>query len=332
MIVVCDDKLDELRLAAEQRSGAMPSTRIDPTVKAEMDSMLSSKSHAQLVVLQDQVRAKLRSGEMIDVEYWEGLLKSIVVWRAKAKLRDAHELVLANRIDYLRKKQRKDAERMQEELLAQMEDDQAVHAEERGGGADADVAQRADAASSFEAEWDSSMEPRSFLQQDLPYEERQLETTDPDEDRAALIVARRRIMQATFVPRTRKQVARPADAEVKGEDMELQMWKEEQAADMDVEEEVFDAAEELMETNYKWEDKYRPRKPRYFNRVHTGYEWSRYNQVSSSATLCVVFVGFSLCSLRSRRRTTTASRIRRRRSCRGTRCAACCRDTSAAPR
>lgn len=29
---------------------------------------------------------------------------------------------------------------------------------------------------------------------------------------------------------------------------------------------------------YTWEDKYRPRKPRYFNKVHTGYEWNKYNQ------------------------------------------------------
>lgn len=27
-----------------------------------------------------------------------------------------------------------------------------------------------------------------------------------------------------------------------------------------------------------WHDKYRPRKPKYFNRVHTGYEWNKYNQ------------------------------------------------------
>lgn len=28
-----------------------------------------------------------------------------------------------------------------------------------------------------------------------------------------------------------------------------------------------------------YSDRYRPRKPRYFNRVHTGYEWNRYNQM-----------------------------------------------------
>eukprot|EP00954_Amorphochlora_amoebiformis_P022242 1351943-Amorphochlora_amoeboformis.AAC.1 len=29
---------------------------------------------------------------------------------------------------------------------------------------------------------------------------------------------------------------------------------------------------------YWWHDKYRPRKPRYFNRVRTGFEWNKYNQ------------------------------------------------------
>merc|ERR1719453_3003708 len=29
---------------------------------------------------------------------------------------------------------------------------------------------------------------------------------------------------------------------------------------------------------YMWTDKYRPRKPRYFNRVKTGYDWNKYNQ------------------------------------------------------
>ena len=34
----------------------------------------------------------------------------------------------------------------------------------------------------------------------------------------------------------------------------------------------------LLTQVYWWHDKYRPRKPKYFNRVHTGYEWNKYNQ------------------------------------------------------
>jgi hypothetical protein len=57
------------------------------------------------------------------------------------------------------------------------------------------------------------------------------------------------------------------------------MYRAEAERDMDEEEEIFNI-EEMIENpvTYSWEDKYRPRKPRYFNRVHTGYEWNKYNQ------------------------------------------------------
>lgn len=35
---------------------------------------------------------------------------------------------------------------------------------------------------------------------------------------------------------------------------------------------------DLPQRHYEWEDKYRPRKPRFFNRVKTGFEWNKYNQ------------------------------------------------------
>ena len=34
----------------------------------------------------------------------------------------------------------------------------------------------------------------------------------------------------------------------------------------------------LDKRHYEWEDKYKPRKPRFFNRVKTGFEWNKYNQ------------------------------------------------------
>jgi len=35
---------------------------------------------------------------------------------------------------------------------------------------------------------------------------------------------------------------------------------------------------ELEGSTFIWQEKYRPRKPRYFNRVKTGYDWNKYNQ------------------------------------------------------
>ena len=40
----------------------------------------------------------------------------------------------------------------------------------------------------------------------------------------------------------------------------------------------FSAEVALESQAYWWHDKYRPRKPKYFNRVHTGYTWNKYNQ------------------------------------------------------
>merc|ERR1712037_832006 len=47
---------------------------------------------------------------------------------------------------------------------------------------------------------------------------------------------------------------------------------------MNPDEEASFAVESALNQTYEWSDKYRPRKPRYFNRVHTGYEWNKYNQ------------------------------------------------------
>ena len=57
------------------------------------------------------------------------------------------------------------------------------------------------------------------------------------------------------------------------------MYRAEAERELDEEEELFNLEETIANpTTYVWEDKYRPRKPRYFNRVHTGYEWNKYNQ------------------------------------------------------
>ncbi|KAL7073274.1 hypothetical protein ACQ4LE_007179 [Meloidogyne hapla] len=47
---------------------------------------------------------------------------------------------------------------------------------------------------------------------------------------------------------------------------------------MTEDEAVFAVEEALEKQHFLWSDKYRPRKPRYFNRVHTGFDWNKYNQ------------------------------------------------------
>ena len=76
MMVVCKDWLERLRL----RRSKNDSTAI---VESDVNALLNGKSYEQLSQLQRQVQNKLASGEPVDVEYWEGLLKSLLVWKAK---------------------------------------------------------------------------------------------------------------------------------------------------------------------------------------------------------------------------------------------------------
>lgn len=57
------------------------------------------------------------------------------------------------------------------------------------------------------------------------------------------------------------------------------LYEREVARGVGENEEIFVGEEEVVTSSKPtWADKYRPRKPRYFNRVQMGYEWNKYNQ------------------------------------------------------
>ena len=57
------------------------------------------------------------------------------------------------------------------------------------------------------------------------------------------------------------------------------LYEREVARGVQDDEEIFAGEEEVASVSKpQWANKYRPRKPRYFNRVQMGYEWNKYNQ------------------------------------------------------
>jgi hypothetical protein len=128
MMVVCKDGLERVR--SSERMGMEAAA----AVEADITALLSGKTHEGLASLQRKVQEKLTSGEPVDTDYWENLLKKLVVWKAKvgtlwmhilkisdsaqAKLKTLHEVVVRNRLEQLRKRQRDEALQAQEELLA----------------------------------------------------------------------------------------------------------------------------------------------------------------------------------------------------------------------
>ena len=77
MMVVCKDRLD--RIENNKRMGAEAAA----AVEADISALLYGKTYDDLSSLQRRIQDKLTSGEPVDTDYWEGLLKKLLVWKAK---------------------------------------------------------------------------------------------------------------------------------------------------------------------------------------------------------------------------------------------------------
>lgn len=89
------------------------------------------------------------------------------------------------------------------------------------------------------------------------------------------------MLSDTFIARNAQtsnifDASAPSAADLEAE----RLYREEAAREPDDDdEEIYTLDDGLPSVaTYDWSDRFRPRKPRFFNRVHTGFEWSQYNQ------------------------------------------------------
>jgi Conserved mid region of cactin len=104
--VICKDRLD--RQASSSRTG-----RGIGSVAADIEKVLEPKNLDELVSLEKTVKQKLDSNEPIDEEYWEQLLSSIGVFKAKAELDKIFRNIIDALHDINRRQNVADAERAQ---------------------------------------------------------------------------------------------------------------------------------------------------------------------------------------------------------------------------
>lgn len=117
----------------------------------------------------------------------------------------------------------------------------------------------ADAPSSIEASFSSTMHP----------------------DRAAAIArapvsSRPSLALPSTGALSRSAVAQPS---FDGRSGDERLWRAEASRGMGEGESGFAVEVPIPEQPYQQNDKFRPRKPRFFNRVKTGYDWNKYNQM-----------------------------------------------------
>lgn len=292
MQVICNDRREKLK-------GLGPEGRVVSSVSADVDKLLGPKTYEQLEALEKQIRTKLNSNEPIDVDYWEQLLRSLLVWKAKSKLKKVYQSLIDSRLEVLRAEQKEDAERVRAKLQEILPGPVGVL--EDGG----DVSSNADVLLVMpqrRVQGSSRFDPDSLLK--LRPADKTLKVVDESAFLQQVVAERRKILKLGFVPaRSRaaeKSSGGPADKKTSGtttayappgterfttavnEDFSQAtkaLYEREVARGVMEDEEIF-TAEESVTTVAKpqWANKYRPRKPRSFNRVQMGYEWNKYNQ------------------------------------------------------
>ncbi|KAG0036209.1 hypothetical protein BGZ82_004533 [Podila clonocystis] len=281
MLIVCEDKLSELDRTRNEQSV------VAPHIAQDIANKLAGKSYEQLVLLQGQIQRKLAEGGAIDVDYWEALLKTLIVWKAKAKLNSIHQIVLQKRLEQLKSRQMREAEKEKAELAAvlamqtqEVEGDTSnlrhggIEEETDMGQNDLDVDMLA---STNAVPYDRSMSPEPI--DTLSREDSSLAVVDQWEDWAEILDKRRQVLNKQFNPKKRNPDQDASEQHPDDDFVAKLMFDKEAAKQLTGDEETFNVEASLQrQQTYMWQDKYRPRRPRFFNRVHTGYEWNKYNQ------------------------------------------------------
>ncbi|KAK3534526.1 hypothetical protein QTP86_016602, partial [Hemibagrus guttatus] len=290
-------------------------TSVSKDVQSVFKGKTYSQLQALHMNIESKIQA---GGSNLDIGYWESLLQQVRVYMARARLRERHQEVLRQKLYKLKQEQGVESEPLFPIIKEEPEDEDLVTNEEKpsrssssqaaaesrkqaeeskdkeeedgderpgpssrasaekeggeGGGREGEggedgensgavesVLTEEDLIQQSQAEYDSGRYSPVLLQpSELPLD---THVVDAEEDLQRLQLARRQL-QVT------------GDANESAEDAFVRRAKEGMGGD----EAQFSVEMPLTGKMYMWADKYRPRKPRFFNRVHTGFEWNKYNQ------------------------------------------------------
>ncbi|KAM4709559.1 splicing factor Cactin [Discoglossus pictus] len=286
MTIITEDEISKLRKL--ETSGKGPGERregVNASVSTDVQSVFKGKTYNQLQVISQGIESKIKAGgPNLDIGYWESLLQQLRAYMARARLRERHQDVLRQKLFKLKQEQGVESEplfpiikqepespsdrRDQEEpapeqpgtstaAAATEESGSNQEGEEKGEGES--VLMEEDLIQQSLNDYDAGKySPKLLTNQELPID---AHVVDFEEDQQRLVLCRQQL-QVT------------GDATESPEDIFIRKAKE----GMDGDEAQFSVEIPVTSKAYLWADKYRPRKPRFFNRVHTGFEWNKYNQ------------------------------------------------------
>ncbi|KAK1301142.1 hypothetical protein QJS10_CPB13g00567 [Acorus calamus] len=275
--VVCDwelaearkrDACDRARVRGEEPPAEVLAEErgLHSSIEADVRDLLQGKTSSELEMLQHQIESQMRSGTAMVVEYWEAVLKRLQIYKAKARLREIHADLLRRHLKRWEHPVENTDNIESDDIPMLNEDDAVLDVEDARPYSPAPV--------NIEEQDELEEEPGSFSPE-LFHGDEDGEAIDPEEDKIELEQKRMAVLEEQQ-KRIREAMARKP---IPSEDS-LEMKAMKAMGVMEEGDAVFGSGAEvnLDSQVYWWHDKYRPRKPKYFNRVHTGYEWNKYNQ------------------------------------------------------
>ncbi|GLJ21491.1 hypothetical protein SUGI_0396890 [Cryptomeria japonica] len=267
------DALDRARVRGEEPPAELLAEErgLHASIDEEVRSLLQGKGYSELHELQCQIESQMLSGTAKVVEYWEAVLKRLHIYKAKARLKEIHADLLHHHLQRLQESDGND-QQAKEESDAELEIEYSERAIEDYGPDCPEVIPVEEAAKELDEE------PGSFSPELLHVYEGE-EGLDPEADKAELERRRAAVLEEQQ-RRLQEAATGPSvidDIELTNQERTLAMKAMGALEDGDA---ILGSGSEVnLESQvYWWHDKYRPRKPKYFNRVHTGYEWNKYNQ------------------------------------------------------
>ena len=283
IVTIVDDELRKLRKmdrteyqqAADRRQG------MNKAVVDDVQKVFQGKSADQLASLQAGIEKKLDAKEEgTDIGYWESLLSELKAHLARARLKDKHRENLTNKLEMLK------AEQTQEEMLYKKEEPGVKAGESTSR--ESPIPSKVSTEDEDETAGGLLQYPKRMEEQDVKDAEVAPTQEFINGNYSPTYICELDIELGSIIILEEEEISkRKMDQRkaLQGSKVENVMNAEERALEREAKKGMGDdeakfsvEADVDPSTSYEWSDKYRPRKPRYFNRVHTGFEWNKYNQ------------------------------------------------------
>lgn len=288
LTVIVDDDLKKLKkLESEKNAYQGRRDGIHESVAKDVSEIFRGKSTTQLNELKAKIEGKIanQTDGLLDVGYWESLLSQLKAHMARARLRDRHQENLKDKLELLKQEQEESCLKVDQYKHEDSNEKISEHTNSPKPGSSKDPVPSTSEAvietdESSQESFDKKLDAENDVLQECfklydrgNYSPKYLKPSEIESGTEVLTEEANELR----LDEMRAKVIEEEDEEDALSRQEI-LLRHEARKGMNEDEVEFSVETKLDPQIYLWSDKYRPRKPRYFNRVHTGFEWNKYNQ------------------------------------------------------